>query len=71
MRYSPEPRDATNVECKRCNESKFQADSIYFSANKFKVGHFSKDCPTGGGFGCRNCGQVCVSFACLLEVVAD
>ncbi|KAL8914060.1 MAG: hypothetical protein Q9172_007165 [Xanthocarpia lactea] len=38
-----EPRSAEGVECKKCNEA---------------VGHFAKDCPTGGGSrACRNCGE--------------
>lgn len=35
-----EPRSAEGVECKKCSE----------------IGHFAKDCPTGGSQACRNCG---------------
>ncbi|RAL58252.1 hypothetical protein DID88_002252 [Monilinia fructigena] len=44
LRNAPEPRSAEGVECKNCNE----------------IGHFSRDCPTGGGGDgglCRNCNQ--------------
>ncbi|EPE05354.1 zinc knuckle transcription factor [Ophiostoma piceae UAMH 11346] len=34
------PRSAEGVDCRNCGQT----------------GHFSRDCPTGGG-GCRNCGQ--------------
>lgn len=52
-----EPRSAEGVECKKCNEGRVaisSSDRVLLII--FAVGHFAKDCPTGGGsFGCRNC----------------
>ncbi|MCJ1468002.1 hypothetical protein MMC07_006628 [Pseudocyphellaria aurata] len=36
-----EPKSAEGVECNKCHE----------------MGHFAKDCPTGGKMQCRNCGE--------------
>ena len=52
----PEPRSAERVECRKCNQSQ-SLTRFVASILTETVGHFSKDCPTGGGNNCRNCGE--------------
>ncbi|KAL8671331.1 MAG: hypothetical protein Q9168_004168 [Polycauliona sp. 1 TL-2023] len=53
-----EPRSAEGVECKKCNEGTSTLASALDLCSQAAVGHFAKDCPTGGGSrACRNCGE--------------